>query len=66
MAESGNDTGLITKTVEKLEKRDAPPVQPQAPPEPESNLKKPRKKTLVMGGLLLGVAAQRPGGAARE
>ncbi len=53
MTESGNDVGLITKTVEKVEKHETPPVQPEAPAEPDHGRGKPRKRTLVIGAALL-------------
>ena len=56
MTESGNDVGLITKTVEKVEKHETPPVQPEAPPEPGGGQRKPRKRTLAIGAALLVVA----------
>jgi len=56
MTESGNEAGLITKTVEKVEKHETPPVQPEALPEPDTAKKRPGKKILVIGVVLLVVA----------
>lgn len=56
MTDQGNEVGLITKTVEKVEKQETLPVQPEAPPEPDRGSGKPRKRTLVMGAALLVVA----------
>jgi len=54
MTESGNDAGLITKTVEKVEKHETPPVQPEAPAEPDHGKRSPgKKRTLVIGAALL-------------
>ena len=57
MTESGNDAGLITKTVEKVEKvekKETPPVQPEAPAEPGDGKRSPgKKRTLVIGAALL-------------
>ncbi|MGB2981944.1 MAG: tetratricopeptide repeat protein [Candidatus Zixiibacteriota bacterium] len=56
MTDQGNEVGLITKTVEKVEKKETPPVQPEAPPEPDRGSGKPRRRTLVMRAALLVVA----------
>jgi tetratricopeptide (TPR) repeat protein len=49
MTDQGSEVGLITKTVEKVEKNETPPVQPEAPPEPDTAKKRPGKRTLVIG-----------------
>ncbi|MGB7063460.1 MAG: tetratricopeptide repeat protein [Candidatus Zixiibacteriota bacterium] len=53
MTDQGSDVGLITKTVEKVETKETPPIQPEAPPEPDRGSGKPRKRTLGMGAALL-------------
>jgi tetratricopeptide (TPR) repeat protein len=49
MTDQGSQVGLITKTVEKVEKKETPPVQPEAPPEPDQGKRRPRKRALVIG-----------------
>lgn len=56
MTEPANDAGLITKTVEKVEKGETPTLQSEPPPEPQAGQRKPRKRVLFMGGGLLVVA----------
>jgi Flp pilus assembly protein TadD len=49
MTDQGNEAGLITKTLEKVEKKETPVVQQETLPEPDTAKKRPGKRTLVIG-----------------
>ncbi|UCB52810.1 MAG: tetratricopeptide repeat protein [Candidatus Zixiibacteriota bacterium] len=53
MTDQGSEVGLITKTVEKVEKNETSSVQPGTPLEPHDDKRRPRKRTLVLGAALL-------------
>ncbi len=53
MTDQGNDVGLITKTLEKVEKEETPPVQPEIPPESGGKNTSGKKKLLIAASALV-------------